>query len=171
MANLALATAMNPGDPEGFWRSLLMRTPTIYNAIRHAKPLANRAPRLSRSVLRYWERRDVPARFANRRRNLPIQSRLWPRHERRRAGVCLLSRLLRGAEKRDPIAGLAPAFFAEVPALLETPWAVATSDFIHPSTRGQRPADFETRIRFGIALTRLAAENPALHRLTAEVFN
>ena len=69
--------------------------------------------------------------------------------------ACLLSRLLEGlAEKRDPIAGLASAFFAEVPALLETPWAVATSDFIHPSTRGQRPADFETRIRFGMALTR-----------------
>ena len=75
------------------------------------------------------------------------------------------------AEETDPIAGLAPAFFAEVPALLETPWAVATADFMHPSTRGQRPADFETRIRFGMALTRLAAEDPAVHRLTAEVSN
>jgi len=86
--------------------------------------------------------------------------------------ACLLGRVLEGlAGKRDPIAGLAPAFFAEVPALLETPWAVATADFMHPSTRGQRPADFETRIRFGVALTRLAAEDPAVHRLTAEVSN
>ena len=86
--------------------------------------------------------------------------------------ACLLRKLLeKPAAKEDPIAGLAPAFFAEVPALLEAPWSVATSDFIHPSTRGQRPADFETRIRFGMALTRLAAEDPAVHRLVAEVQN
>jgi hypothetical protein len=36
-------------------------------------------------------------------------------------------------------------------------------------TRGQRPADFETRLKFGMALTRLAAEDPAVHRLVAEV--
>jgi hypothetical protein len=40
-----------------------------------------------------------------------------------------------------------------------------------PSTRGQRPADFETTLKFGIALTRLAAEDPAVHKLTAEVQN
>jgi hypothetical protein len=56
-----------------------------------------------------------------------------------------------------------------VPALIETPWSVATMDFMHPSTRGQRPADFETRLKFGMALTRLAAEDPAVHRLVAEV--
>ena len=40
-----------------------------------------------------------------------------------------------------------------------------------PETRGQRPADFESTLRFGIALTRLAAEDPAVHKLTAEVQN
>jgi hypothetical protein len=86
--------------------------------------------------------------------------------------ACLLRRLLeRLAEDSDPIAGLAPALFAEVPALLDTPWSVATFDFIHPNTRGQRPADFETRLKFGMALTRLAAEDPAVHMLTAEVQN
>jgi len=48
---------------------------------------------------------------------------------------------------------------------------VATLDFVFPDTRGQRPADFETTLRFGIALTRLAAEDPAVHKLTAEVQN
>jgi hypothetical protein len=86
--------------------------------------------------------------------------------------ACLLRTVLeRQAEERDPIAGLASAFFAEVPALLDTPWSVATMDFINPNTRGQRPADFETRIRFGTALTRLAAEDPAVDKLTAEVQN
>jgi hypothetical protein len=53
--------------------------------------------------------------------------------------------------------------------LIETPWSVAILDFVFSETRGKRPADFETTLRFGIALTRLAAEDPAVHRLTVEV--
>ena len=74
-------------------------------------------------------------------------------------------------ESKTRGAALAPTFFAEVQALIETPWAVATFDFVFPETRGQRPADFETTLKFGIALTRLAAEDPAVHKLTAEVQN
>jgi hypothetical protein len=48
---------------------------------------------------------------------------------------------------------------------------VAILDFAFPNTRGQRPADFEMTRNFGIALTRLAAEDPAVHKLTAEVQN
>jgi 2-polyprenyl-6-methoxyphenol hydroxylase-like FAD-dependent oxidoreductase len=84
--------------------------------------------------------------------------------------ACLLRRLLdRPAEDGDPIAALAPAFFAEVQALIETPWSVAMLDFAFPDTRGQRPADFETTLRFSRALMQLAAEDPDIHRLTAEV--
>jgi hypothetical protein len=56
-----------------------------------------------------------------------------------------------------------------VQPLLETPWSVATLDFAFPDTRGQRPADFETTLKFGIALNQLAAEDPAVHKLTLEV--
>jgi hypothetical protein len=63
------------------------------------------------------------------------------------------------------------AHFVEVQPLLETPWSVAILDFAFPETRGQRPADFDTTLKFGIALTRLAAEDPAVHRLTLEVQN
>ena len=74
--------------------------------------------------------------------------------------------------KGDPIAALAPTFFAEVQTtLIDTPWSVAVLDFAFPDTRGQRPADFEITLKFGIALTRLAAEDPAVHKLTAEVEN
>jgi len=84
--------------------------------------------------------------------------------------ACLLQTLLaRLAGDSDPIAALAPTFFADMQALIETPWAVATLDFVFPETRGQRPADFESALKFGIALTRLAAEDPAVHKLTAEV--
>jgi hypothetical protein len=84
--------------------------------------------------------------------------------------ACLLRRLLeRPGEDSNPIAGLGPAFFAEVQTLIETPWSVAILDFVFPDTRGQRPADFETTLKFGIALTRLAAEDPAVHKLALEV--
>jgi hypothetical protein len=88
--------------------------------------------------------------------------------------AALEARLLQGLLERlggdkDPIAGLAPTFFAEVQKLVETPWSVAMLDFVFPDTRGQRPADFEITLKFGIALTRLAAEDPAVHKLTAEV--
>jgi len=55
--------------------------------------------------------------------------------------------------------------------LIETPWSVAILDFAFPDTREQRPADFETTLKFGIALTQLAAEDPDVHKLTAEVQN
>ena len=84
--------------------------------------------------------------------------------------ACLLRKLLE-APRGDPIATLAPTFFAEVQAVIDTPWSVAVFDFAFPDTRGQRPADFETTLKFGIALTRLAAEDPAVHKLTAEVQN
>jgi 2-polyprenyl-6-methoxyphenol hydroxylase-like FAD-dependent oxidoreductase len=84
--------------------------------------------------------------------------------------ACLLGRLLqRLGDEGDPIASLAPTFFTEVQPLLETPWSVATLDFAFPDTRGQRPADFETTLKFGIALNQLAAEDPAVHKLTLEV--
>lgn len=40
---------------------------------------------------------------------------------------------------------------------------------VHPDTRGERPADFEQTLKFGIALGKLAARDPAVHRLTSEV--
>jgi hypothetical protein len=66
--------------------------------------------------------------------------------------------------------GLAPAFFAEAEALIETPWAMAAlPDFIYPQTRGERPADFEQQLKVGRAMGKLAARDPAVHKLVAEV--
>ncbi len=86
--------------------------------------------------------------------------------------ACLLRSLLqRQATNRGPPTELAPAFFEEVPSLIETPWSVATMDFVFPDTRGQRPGNFEATLKFGMALMRLAAEDAAVHKLTAEVQN
>jgi 2-polyprenyl-6-methoxyphenol hydroxylase-like FAD-dependent oxidoreductase len=164
------------GDAEGFLTFARgLRTPTIYNAINHAKLLDGVARYgFPESVRRHFERLDVFPRGL-----LPIGDAICRFNPVYGQGMSvaaleawLLQRLLeRLGGDSDPIAGLAPTFFAEVQALIETPWSVATLDFVFPDTRGQRPTDFETTLKFGIALTRLAAEDPAVHKLTAEVQN
>jgi 2-polyprenyl-6-methoxyphenol hydroxylase-like FAD-dependent oxidoreductase len=84
--------------------------------------------------------------------------------------ACLLRSVLSTlSAEREPLARLASAFFEGAQALTETPWAVANLDFIFPQTRGQRPADLENTVKFGIALNRLAAEDPSVHKLMVEV--
>ena len=163
-----------PGDPEGFLTyAKALRTPTIYNAISRAKRLDGVARYgFPQSVRRHFERLDVFPRGL-----LPIGDAICRFNPVYGQGMsvaaleaCLLQRLLeRQGEDSNPIAALGPAFFAEVQTLIETPWSVAILDFVFPDTRGQRPADFETTLKFGIALTRLAAEDPAVHKLTIEV--
>ena len=166
---------MPPGDAEGFLAfARALRTPTICNAISRAKRLDGVARYgFPESVRRHFERLDV----FRPRGLLPIgdaNCRFNPAYGQGMSvaalEACLLKRLLeRPGEDGDPITGLAPTFFAEMQALIETPWSVAMLDFAFPETRRQRPADFETTLKFGIALTRLAAEDPAVHGLTLEV--
>jgi 2-polyprenyl-6-methoxyphenol hydroxylase-like FAD-dependent oxidoreductase len=161
------------GDAEGFLTyARALRTPTIYNAISRARRLDGVARYgFPESVRRHFERLEVFPRGL-----LPIGDAICRFNPVYGQGMsvaaleaCLLRRLLERPGDGDPIAGLAPAFFAEVQALIETPWSVAVLDFVFPDTRGQRPADFETTLKFGIALTQLAAEDPAVHKLTLEV--
>ena len=42
-------------------------------------------------------------------------------------------------------------------------------DFAFPETTGQRPPDFERTREFRAALTRLAAQDPDIHKRMAEV--
>ena len=165
-----------PGDPEGFLAyARELRTPTIYNAIRQARGLDGVARYgFPESVRRHFERIDVfPSGL------LPIGDAICRFNPVYGQGMsvaaleaCLVQRLIeRVRDDSNPVAALAPAFFAEVQTLIETPWSVAMLDFAFPDTRGQRPADLEARLKFGIALTRLAAEDPAVHKLTAEVQN
>jgi len=163
-----------PGDTEGFLAfAQSLRKPTIYNAIRHTKCLDGVARYgFPESVRRHFERLDGFPRGL-----LPIGDAICRFNPVYGQGMsvaaleaCLLKQLLdRPGQVGDPIAGLAPAFFSEMQALIETPWSVATLDFAFPGTRGQRPADFDITLKFGMALNRLAAEDPAVHRLTIEV--
>jgi hypothetical protein len=162
------------GDAEGFLTYARgLRTPTIYNAISHAKRLDGVARYgFPESVRRHFERLDVFPRGL-----LPIGDaicRFNPVYGQGMSVAALEACLVRGlldrlAGNSDPIARLAPTFFAEVQTLIETPWSVAILDFVFPDTRGQRPADFEATRKFGIALIGLAAEDAAVHKLTVEV--
>lgn len=164
-----------PGDEAGFMEYAKgLRAPTIYNAIKHAKRLGDIARfRFNESVLRHYPRVENFPRGV-----LPIGDaicRFNPIYGQGMSVAALeaaaLARLLAArARERDPLAELAPAYFADVARIIDTPWAAAAiPDFVHPDTRGERPADFEQTVKFGAALGKLAARDPAVHRLTSEV--
>ena len=164
-----------PSDEAGFMEYAKgLRAPTIYNAIKDAKRLGDIARfRFNESVLRHYPRVENFPRGV-----LPIGDavcRFNPIYGQGMSVAALeaaaLARLLAArARERDPLAELAPAYFAEVSRIIDTPWAAAAiPDFVHPDTRGERPADFEQTVKFGAALGKLAARDPAVHRLTSEV--
>jgi 2-polyprenyl-6-methoxyphenol hydroxylase-like FAD-dependent oxidoreductase len=163
-----------PGDLAGFLEFLKsLRTPTIYNAVKDAQPVGEIARFvLPSSVRRHFEKiqkfprgllviGDGVCRFN------PVfgQGMSVAAQE-----AVVLDRLLATiADDQNALGELALKFFAACQDIIETPWAVAMSDFVYPKTRGQRPPDFGQRIQYGIALTRLASEDAAVHKLTTEV--
>jgi 2-polyprenyl-6-methoxyphenol hydroxylase-like FAD-dependent oxidoreductase len=162
-----------PGDGDGFVSfAQHLPTPTLYNAIRHAKRLGDIA-RFSfpASVWRHFEGLEAFPRGL-----LPFGDSIcrfnpvWGQGMSVAAQEAVLLRRLLGSGDASPLARLASAFFAEAAALIETPWAsAAVPDLAFPQTEGQRPADLDRMLKFGDALMRLAAEDAAIHRLTVEV--
>ncbi|MCW7536618.1 hypothetical protein OOT46_01945 [Aquabacterium sp. A7-Y] len=164
-----------PSDDTGFLDCVRqLRTPTIYNAIRDAKRIGNVARyAFPQSVRRHFEHvRAFP------RGLLPIGDavcRFNPVYGQgmsvaAQEAVALRDLLTRLARRSDPLAKLAPAFFAELQSLLEAPWALAAiPDFVFPETIGRRPPDLKRHLKFAAALMRLAAREPAVHKLTVEV--
>jgi 2-polyprenyl-6-methoxyphenol hydroxylase-like FAD-dependent oxidoreductase len=164
-----------PGDWDGFLAyAQQLRTPTIYHAVKRADRLGE-VTRFGfpASVYRHFEQLEAFPRGL-----LPFGDAICRFNPVYGQGMsvgaqeaCLLQQLLRKrAETPDPLAELAPAFFTGAGAVIDTPWALAAvADFAFPGTEGQRPADFEGRIEFGKALNQLAARDPVVHKLTAEV--
>jgi 2-polyprenyl-6-methoxyphenol hydroxylase-like FAD-dependent oxidoreductase len=164
-----------PGDREGFLAyAQSLRTPTIHNAVRRAKQLGE-VTRFGfpASVWRHFEKvKPFP------RGLLPIGDALCRFNPIYGQGMsvaaqqALLLREIFGRQVRepDPLANLAPAFFAGAHTLIETPWAqAAVADFAFPQTKGQRPPDLERSVAFRAALTRAAAGDPDIHKLMVEV--
>ena len=151
-----------------------LRTSTIYNTIKNAKPLRDIVRfGFTESLWRHFERLDSFPRGL-----LPIGDafcRFNPMYGQGMSVAAMEANLLRRilharAAEQDPLAGLAQAFFAEAKFLIETPWAMSVvPDFIYPETKGDRPADLESILRFQGAVTRIAAHDPAVHKLMVEV--
>ena len=159
-----------PGDRAGFMdfvRSL--RTPTIYDAVRDARPVTDIVRyQLPCSTRRHFERLEsFPAGL------LAIGDALCRFNPVFGQGMSvaaqeavILDRLL---AEDVPVERLAQNFFAAIQDTIATPWGVAVSDFVYPATRGVRPPDLAQRLQYGMAMTKLAAQDPEVHRLTAEV--
>ena len=164
-----------PGDETGFMEYVHgLRTPTIWEAISRAKRLGDIARfGFSVSTRRHYDALPefpagvVPLGDAVCRFN-PIYGQGMSVAAQEAVG---LGRLLgRRAGEPEPLRGLAAEFFADAVPIIDTPWASAViPDFAHPETRGERPANFQETLKFGLALGRLAAEDPEIHRLNAEV--
>jgi 2-polyprenyl-6-methoxyphenol hydroxylase-like FAD-dependent oxidoreductase len=164
-----------PGDGPGFMEFIRsLRTPTLQRALASARRLGDvhrfgfpeslrrhfeRVPRLPQGLLPFA---DAICRFN------PIygQGMAVAAQE-----GCLLRRLLQGAAARgEGVERVGAEFLAQVPPLLDSPWALAAlPDLIYPDTQGERPPAFQQSLRFSAALTQLAAEDAGVHKLIMEV--
>jgi 2-polyprenyl-6-methoxyphenol hydroxylase-like FAD-dependent oxidoreductase len=164
-----------PQDHDGFIDHLRgLRTQTIHNAVKHARRLGE-IPRYG-FLASEWRHFERLAGFP--RGLLPMGDafcRFNPVYGQgmsvaAQEAVLLRHLLATSADEADPLSKLAPRFFAGAKTIISGPWTmVGNLDFIWPETTGERPPDFEKILTFGAALTRLAAEDPAVHKLTVEV--
>jgi 2-polyprenyl-6-methoxyphenol hydroxylase-like FAD-dependent oxidoreductase len=164
-----------PAEPDGFMDyARRLETQTIYNAIKHAERQGG--------FERYaypasaWRRFDRMSSFPGGL--VPIGDSICRFNPVYGQGMSvaaqearLLNQLLKArATKADPLARLALAFFSESVPLVEAPWNMsAVPDLVYPETRGERPTDFESRLKYNDALIRTAMHDAAVHRLLAEV--
>jgi 2-polyprenyl-6-methoxyphenol hydroxylase-like FAD-dependent oxidoreductase len=164
-----------PDDRAGFIAyAQRLRTPTIYEAIKHAGQLGDVACfGFPASVRRHFDRIEEFPRGL-----LPFGDSICRFNPVYGQGMsvaaleaCLVRRLLASrVGESDPLAGLATAFLVEAALLIETPWSLAASpDLADPRTTGQRPENFEQTLAFSEGLFQLAAADPAVHKLLFEV--
>jgi 2-polyprenyl-6-methoxyphenol hydroxylase-like FAD-dependent oxidoreductase len=164
-----------PGDEAGFMAFTgQLRTRTIYNAIEHAKRLGEIVRfGFPASTYRHYEGLTTSPRGL-----LPVGDAICRFNPVYGQGMSVAAQEARAldnllgdrAAEPDPLAGLAAAFFTRTAALIEAPWAsAAIPDFVHPETRGKRPENLEQMLKYGLAMAKLAARDPEVHRLTAEV--
>jgi 2-polyprenyl-6-methoxyphenol hydroxylase-like FAD-dependent oxidoreductase len=163
-----------PDDVQGFIAyARTLRTPTIHDAIKDATAVGP----IYRFGLPCSARRRFEALASFPGRLLPLGDVICRFNPAFGQGmsvvaqeVAVLKHLLDArAGAADPLDGLAPAFFAAIQDVLAAPWSVAENDFIYSKTRGERPANFQQRLKYANALQRIAAEDAAVHRIMTEV--
>jgi 2-polyprenyl-6-methoxyphenol hydroxylase-like FAD-dependent oxidoreductase len=164
-----------PEDPGAFMAFIKgLRTSTIYDAVRGARPIGEIARYGFRgSAWRHFDRLEawpdglIPYGDSICRFN-PVygQGMSVAAFE----GVLLARLLAERAGAANPLEGLSAAFLTEVQPVIKAPWDMsAIPDFIYPSTRGERPANLDQIFAYAAAFGRLAADDVEAHRLDAEV--
>ena len=164
-----------PADWDGFMAyARQLETPTIYDAIRHAERQGNIVRfGFPASVWRHFERFDGLPRGL-----LPIGDAICRFNPIYSQGMSVAAQeayvlhqlLNERAAESEPLEGLEQSFLNRIQPLIEAPWAMsAIPDLIYPQTRGERPADFESRLQFAGTLARVAIRNPDVDRLMQEV--
>ncbi len=163
-----------PDDLDGFLAfTRTFRTPTFHDAIARARLVGDiERYNLPASVRRHFERTQRPPRGL-----IPLGDSVCRFNPDFGQGMSVaaqeavvLANLLEARRGRaDALDGLAEQYFDAIQGSLAAPWSTALTDFIHPETRGERPSDLENRLRYGVALVHLAARDPEVHKLMAEV--
>jgi 2-polyprenyl-6-methoxyphenol hydroxylase-like FAD-dependent oxidoreductase len=160
-----------PNDGDGFLKlARRLRTSTIHDVLRRAKQ-ADQVHRFAFPESSRWHFEKLPA-FP--RGLLPIGDAICRFNPIYGQGMTVAAKeawilreiLIARAELRDPIDGLSDAFIAAIQSTIEAAWWMsAVPDFLHPQTRGERPADLAGRLRANMALMRLAADDAAVDRI------
>ena len=164
-----------PGDQAGFLDfARHLRTPTIYDAIRDARRVGEITRyAFPQSRRRHFEKvADFPCGLLPFSDAICIFNPVYGQgmSVAAREAVLLRSLLARGGVGGNALVALPHVFFAGLQPLLDTPWAMAAiPDFIFPSTTGLRPPTLARDLRLAVALLRLAARKPDVHKLVVEV--
>ncbi|HLY80102.1 MAG TPA: FAD-dependent monooxygenase [Caulobacteraceae bacterium] len=151
-----------------------LRTPTIHQALKLSKPIGE--------VVCYGFRESIRRHF-DRLAPLPrglvplgdTICRFNPVYGQGMTVAALeavdLKRLLDArADGAQPLEGLNTAFLTNIEATIDAAWQMsAIPDLASPTARGERPANLPFILQFGLALVELAARDPEVHRLDAEV--
>jgi 2-polyprenyl-6-methoxyphenol hydroxylase-like FAD-dependent oxidoreductase len=163
-----------PADIESFIAfTKTLRTSTVYDAVKTAKPVTDVARfGFPASIRRHfhkledWPRGLVPTGDSICRFN-PVfgQGMSVAAMEALALGKALGER----AGSSDPLAGLGRDVLARIQNLLDALWSVAVSDFAYAHTTGDRPPDLAQRLAYSQAVLRLAAEDADVHKLMVEV--
>jgi 2-polyprenyl-6-methoxyphenol hydroxylase-like FAD-dependent oxidoreductase len=151
-----------------------LRTRTIYDMIRNAKPAA--IPQRFGFPASSWRHYETVIGFPQRL--IPIGDALCRFNPIYGQGMSVAAReasiladLLRGrAGSPQGLAGLPHDFLAEVQPWIAGAWSMsAIPDLAYPQTRGERPTDLEDRLSFVSGLYRVAARDPGVHKLLISV--
>ena len=151
-----------------------LRSPTIYDALKHARLLTEVAPAtFAESRWRHFAQvPDFP------RGLLPLGDTICRFNPMLGQGMSVAAREaallfeLMGKTGPDLLPALALNFLTKAEALIADPWAMsAIPDFIYPETTGVRPDDLEQRLNFLAGLGRVAVRDASIYQLLLEVRN